>query len=160
MTPTASQQAQDLADVVLLRGATLLRAGSLAELATLGKDGIWRTPDGAVTDAIGVPRPEAAAVVTPAARTAADRDQDSAWLEHALHAVVRRAHERSDLTVDDYWAAIAAPPRDPRQMSALILTAQNAGPLEKTAAHRPSTRPTNGGRSVRVWRSLTCRGKP
>jgi hypothetical protein len=154
VTRTASGQAQDLADVALLR------AGSLAGLATLGDDGTWRTPDGAVTDAIAVPRPEAAAVVNPAARTAAHRDQDTAWLEHALDAIARLARERRDLTVDECWAATAARPRDPRQMSALIVSAQNAGLIEKTAAHRPSTRPSNGGRSVHVWRSLTYQGKP
>jgi hypothetical protein len=32
--------------------------------------------------------------------------------------------------------------------------AQQQGLIEKTSAHRRSIRPTNGGRTVRVWRSL------
>jgi hypothetical protein len=156
----ASRPARELAEVVLLRGATLLRADSLEEIATLGPDGLWRTPGGAVTDAIGVPEPKAAAVISPAARAAAHRDQDAAWRELALDVVRALAREHKHLTVDDCWANVAAPPRDPRQMSALMVAAQKQGLIQRTSAHRPSTRPTNGGRSVRVWRSLTHRGGP
>jgi hypothetical protein len=155
-----TRAARELAEVVLLRGATLLRADSLEEIATLGPDGLWRTPDGAITDAIGLPKPEAAAVVHPAARAAAHRDQDAAWLEQALDVVRELARQHRHLTVDDCWANVGAPPRDPRQMSALMVAAQKQGLIQKSSAHRPSTRPTNGGRSVRVWRSLTYRGGP
>jgi hypothetical protein len=160
MSRAESQLTRELAEVILLRGATLLRADSLEEIATLGADGLWRTPDGAITDAIGVPRPKAAAVVSPAARAAATQDQDAAWLEQALDVVRELARQHRHLTVDDCWANVAAPPRDPRQMSALMVAAQKQGLIQKTSAHRPSTRPTNGGRSVRVWRSLTYRGGP
>jgi hypothetical protein len=142
------------AEVVLLRGATLLRADTLEEIAVLGADGLWRTPDGVVADAISVPKPTATAVVKPAARAAAHRAQDAAWLEQALDVLRNLARERMDLTVDDCWAHITSPPRDPRQMSALMVAAQKEGMVQKTSAHRPSTRPTNGGRTVRVWRSL------
>jgi hypothetical protein len=151
----ASRQAPDLAEVVLLRGATLLRADSLEELATLGPDGLWRTPDGAVTDALAVQRPKPAPVVTPAAQAAARGRQDAAWLGEALDVGRQLARERKRLTVDDCWAHVAAPPRDPRQMSALMVTAEREGLIQKTSAHVPSVRPTNGGRTVRVWRSLT-----
>lgn len=33
--------------------------------------------------------------------------------------------------------------------------AQQQGLIEKTSAHRRAVRPTNRGRTVRVWRSLT-----
>jgi hypothetical protein len=160
MSSAEGAPARDLAEVVLLRGATLLRADTLEEVATLGRDGSWRTPDGAVTDAIAVPLPRAAAVVTPAARAAALRGRDAAWLADALEVVGELARERRHLTVDDCWAQIAAPPRDPRQMSALMVAAQKEGLIEKTHAHRPSVRRTNGGRAVRVWLSLAYRGEP
>lgn len=44
MSRAATRPAQDLAEVVLPRGATLLRADSLEEVATLRRDGLWRTP--------------------------------------------------------------------------------------------------------------------
>lgn len=147
------------AEVVLLRGATLVRADTLEEIATLGADGLWRTPDNVVADAISVPQPTAAAVVKPGDRAAAHRAQDAAWLEQALEVVRQLARERRDLTVDDCWARMALPPRDPRQMSALMVAAQKARLIQKTSAHRSSVRPANGGRTVRVWRSLTCSGE-
>jgi hypothetical protein len=151
----ATPPARQLAEVVFLRGATLLCADSLEELATLGPDGLWRTPDGVVTDAIAVPQPKAVAVVPPAARAAARRDQDTAWLDAALDAVAQLARGHAQLTVDDCWAHVPAPPRNPRRMSALMVAAQKRGLIQKTSAHRPSLRPANGGRTVRVWRSLT-----
>jgi len=42
-------------EIVLLRGSSLLHADTLQPIVTLGEDGVWRTPDGAITDAIGVP---------------------------------------------------------------------------------------------------------
>jgi hypothetical protein len=158
MSRAASLLALNQAEVVLLRGAALVRADTLEEIAVLGPDGLWRTPDGVVTDAISVPQPTATAVVKPAARTAAHRAQDAAWLGQALDVVRHLARESHDVTVDDCWTHIAAPPRDPRQMSALMVAAQKRGLIEKTSAHRPSARPTNGGRTVRVWRSLTYAG--
>lgn len=155
MSRGATPPARQLAEVVFLRGATLLCADSLEELATLGPDGRWRTPDGVVTDAIAVSQPTAATVVASAACAAARRDQDMAWLDAALNAVADLARERTQLTVDDCWAHVPAPPRNPRQMSALMVAAQKRGLIQKTSAHRPSVRPANGGRTVRVWRSLT-----
>jgi hypothetical protein len=44
-------------------------------------------------------------------------------------------------------------------MSALMIAAKKRGLIQETSAHRPSARPTNGGRTVCVWRSLTYRGE-
>jgi hypothetical protein len=43
MTATTTTQ-----EIVLLRGASILHAESLTEIATLEDDGQWRAPDGAV----------------------------------------------------------------------------------------------------------------
>ncbi len=140
-------------EILLLRGASILRAGTLEELATLGEDGQWRTPQGLVTDSIGVPRQTPDAIVKPAALREAHREQDAAWLQDAL-LVLRKIALRSDrLSVDDCWREIARPPRHHSQMSALILAGQRRGWIEKTSVHRRSVRTVNGGRTVRIWRS-------
>lgn len=141
-------------EIVLLRGASLLHADTLREIATLSEDGQWRTPDGAITDSIGLPKQAAHAIVKPAERRAADRAQDEAWKESALQALREMAEHRPDLTVDDLWGALDTNPREPRQMTSLILTARAEGWIERTNRHRPSTRAVRHGRAVRVWRSL------
>lgn len=140
-------------ELVLLRGSTLLRADTLEEIATLGADGQWRSPEGIVTDAIGVPHQAAKAIITSKAAAAAHREQDQAWIADALERVAEIARRDRDLTVDDCWGALTMPPRKPSLMSSLIVAAQQRGLIEKTAEHRRSVRPTNGGRTVRVWRS-------
>jgi hypothetical protein len=140
-------------EVVLLRGSSLLRADTLQEIATLGPDGQWRNHEGIVTDAIAVPRHTPHAVITPKAAAAAHREQDQAWIADALKRVAELARRKRDLTVDDCWIALAMPPRRPSLMSTLMVAAQQHGLIEKTSAHRRSVRPTNGGRTVRVWRS-------
>ncbi len=145
-------------EIVLLRGSMLLRADTLEEIATLGADGQWRNPDGLVTDAIGVPQQAAKAIITSKAATAAHRGQDQAWIAEQLQRVRELARHKRDLTVDDCWIALTMPPRRPSLMSALILAAQQSGLIEKTSAHRRSVRPTNGGRTVRVWRSRVYTG--
>ena len=140
-------------EVVLLRGSSLLRADTLEEIATLGPDGQWRNHEGIVTDAIAVPTPTPHAVISPRAAAAAHREQDQAWMSDALQRVEEIARQKRDLTVDDCWVALAMPPRRPSLMSTLILAAQRRGLIEKTSAHRRSLRLTNGGRTVRVWRS-------
>lgn len=140
-------------EILLLRGASILRAGTLDELATLGEDGQWRTPQGLVTDSIGLPLQTLDAIVKPAALREAHRKQDAAWLQDAL-LVLRKIALRSDrLTVDDCWRELDRPPRHHSQMSALMLAGQRRGWIEKTSAHRRSVRTVNGGRTVRVWRS-------
>lgn len=140
-------------EIVLLRGASLLHADTLLEIATLGGDGQWRTPDGAITDAIGVPQQAARAIVKPEQARAAHREQDAAWIKQALVTVRDLALRNKEVTVDDCWMAVAMPPRKPSAMSALMVASSREGLIEKTARHRLSIRPINGGRSVRVWRS-------
>jgi len=140
-------------EIVLLRGASLLHADTLQEIATLGPDGMWRAPDGAITDAIGVPAQTARAIVTPSAQRAAHQAQDAVWLAQALDVLRTLAASQRDLTVDDCWAAVSMPPRTPFLMSRLMVIAAKDGLVEKTGRHRRSIRPINGGRTVRVWRS-------
>lgn len=146
--------ATDIKEVVLLRGSSLLHADTLLEIATLGHDGLWRTPEGVITDAIGVPRQAARAIVKPEHARVAHREQDAAWVKQALVTVREFALRKEEVTVDDCWMAVAMPPRKPCVMSTLMVAAGREGLIEKTARHRLSIRPINGGRSVRVWRSL------
>lgn len=141
-------------EILLLRGSNLLHAETLQTIATLGEDGLWRAPDGAVTDAIGVPHQTATAIVKPAEQQAADRAKDAAWIEQALKVVRRVASQQRDITVDDIRMALSAKPRKPGLMSTLMVAAARQGLIEKTSAHRPSSRTINGGRTVRVWKSL------
>jgi hypothetical protein len=141
-------------DLVLLRGSNLLYAETLQTIATLGEDGLWRAPDGAVTDAIGVPHQAAIAIVKPAEQQAADRAHDVAWIEQSLKAVREVASQQEDITVDDIRMALSAKPRKPSLMSTLMVAAARQGLIEKTSTHRPSIRKVNGGRTVRVWKSL------
>jgi hypothetical protein len=149
-----------ISEIVLLRGATLLRADTLEPIATLHDDGQWRNPEGIVTDAIGVPRTEAQAIVTSKAATEAHRKQDQAWIAEQLEQVGEIARTRRELTVDDCWQVLTMPPRKPSLMSSLMVAAQHRGLIEKTAAHRRSLRPINGGRTVRVWRSRVYQPHP
>jgi hypothetical protein len=147
-----------ISEIVLLRGATLLRADTLEPIATLHDDGQWRNPEGIVTDAIGVPRTEAKAIVTSKAAAEANRKRDQAWIAEQLERVAEIARTRRDLTVDECWRVLTMPPRKPSLMSSLMVAAQHSGLIEKTSAHRRSVRPINGGRTVRVWRSRVYTG--
>jgi len=55
--------------------------------------------------------------------------------------------------------ALALPPRRPSLMSTLMVVAARDGLIEHADAHRRSIRQTNGGRTVRVWRSRTYSGE-
>lgn len=149
-----------ISEIVLLRGATLLRADTLEPIATLHLDGQWRNPEGIVTDAIGVPRTEATAIVTSKAATEANRERDQAWIAQQLEQVAEIARTHRDLTVDDCWRVLTMPPRKPTLMSSLMVAAQHRGLIEKTSAHRRSVRPINGGRTVRVWRCRIYQPQP
>jgi hypothetical protein len=144
----------EIREVVLLRGSSILHAETLQEIAVLVSDGQWRTPEGAVVDAIGVPDQSPQPVVKPDALLAAHREQDEAWLAQALSIVRELACEQKELTVDDCWERVEMPPRKPSMMSNLMVAAQRQSMIQKTSKHRRSTRPINGGRTVRVWRSL------
>jgi hypothetical protein len=103
-----------------------------------------------------VPQPIAGAIVKPADQQAADRARDAAWIEQGLTVVREVASGQTYLTVDDVRLALRAKPRRSSLMSALIIAAAREGVIEQTGAHRPSVRSVNGGRTVRVWKSLTC----
>lgn len=141
-------------EIVLLRGGTLLDADTLLEIATLGEDGTWRTPDGAITDSIGVPEQAARAIVKPAEQRAAHKAQDAAWVNDALGTVRAIAASQQQLTVDDVHINLGMPPRRPSVMSTLMVAAGREGLIEQTSRHQPSIRPINGGRRALVWRSL------
>ena len=141
-------------ELVLLRGSSLLHAQTLEEIATLERDGQWRTPDGVIADAVGVPETAAKAVVKPDQARAAHRAQDASWLAQSLDVLAQLACEKREVTVDDCWMNVAMPPRRPSLMSNLMVAARRRGLIEPTARHRRSVRPINGGRTVRVWRSL------
>lgn len=146
-------------EIVLLRGSSLLHADTLQPIVTLGEDGVWRTPDGAITDAIGVPKQAARAIVKPAEQLAADRAQDAAWIKRALTTVREVAAASRHVTVDDVRTALTMPPRKPSLMSTLMVAAAHDGLIEHTDAHRRSIRQANGGRTVRVWRSRIYTGE-
>ena len=63
------------------------------------------------------------------------------------------AHMRK-ITTDEVWSALTMPPREPRQLGALMRACQRRGLIEPTEEHRPSNRPINNRRPLRVWRSV------
>jgi hypothetical protein len=140
--------------MVLLRGASVRRADTLEELATLGGDGNWRTPEGAITDAIGLPQQTPRALITPKHARALHEASDAAWQAQALRVLREIAVRQEEITVDDLWRAIPEKPRQPRQVTSVVLAARAQGLIERTSRHRPSTRSARHGRPVRVWRSL------
>ncbi len=142
--------------IVLLRGASVRSADTLEELATLGPDGNWRTPDGAITDAIGLPQKTPQAIVTPEQARAVHQASDAAWHAGALDVLRAIALRQEEITVDDLWQAIPEKPRRPRQVTNVILAARAEGLIERTSRHRQSARSARHGRPVRVWRSLIC----
>jgi hypothetical protein len=145
-------------EILLLRGSSLLDAETLHPIATLGEDGVWRTPEGAVTDSIAVPRQAATAIVKPAEQLAAEKAQDATWVAGQLERVAELAHSQRDLTVDDCRAVLTARPYKSSLMSSLMVAAAHRGLIEKTSDHRRTSRATSGGRSVRVWRSRVYTG--
>jgi hypothetical protein len=146
--------------LVLLRGASVRRADTLEELATLGADGNWRTPEGAITDAIGLPQQTPQAVITPKQARAVHEASDAAWQALALRVLRELAVRQEEITVDDLWDAIPEEPRRPRQVTNVILAARAEGVIERTSRHRPSARSARHGRPVRVWRSLVLAPSP
>jgi hypothetical protein len=139
--------------VVRLDGRTL-RAGDSGEPITLGDDGAWRTPEGIVTDGLELPEPRVRPAVSPGAVATRNRELDAAWLDAAVQIVQRLARELAEFTTDDVWERLEHPPREGRQLGALMTSCQRAGLIAPTDAHRPSTRPNVNRRPIRIWRSL------
>lgn len=140
--------------VVRFDGRTL-RAGDSGEpIATLGDDGAWRTPDGIVTHGLELPEPRVRPAVSPEAAATRNRELDAAWLDAAVPIVQRLAGELAEFTTDEVWERLGHPPREGRQLGALMTSCQRAGLIAPTEAHRPSTRPNVNRRPIRIWRSL------
>jgi hypothetical protein len=137
----------------------VLRAGDTGtELATLGADGVWRTPDGIVTEGLEVPEPTLKAAVSGPAIAARNRELDAAWLDAALVVVEGLARKIDEFTTDEVWERLEHPPREGRLLGALMHAAKRAGLIDPTDRHRPSRRPNVNRRPVRVWRSLVNDG--
>jgi hypothetical protein len=144
--------------VLLLRPDRVLDPDSLEPVAILHDDGVWRTPEGVVIDALTMPTPKVHAHVTDEALRAHHAAVDEAWLLAALPTVAELAETHETLTTDEVRARVPAP-RDARAgMSTLMNRAKRAGVIAWTAETRQSVRASNGGRPVRVWRSLRYRG--
>jgi hypothetical protein len=140
--------------VILYDGPTL-RAGDTDEpIATLGDDGVWRTPDGVVTEGLELPQPRLRPAVSPKAVAARNRELDAAWLKAASRIVERLARELAEFTTDEVWERLEHPLREGRQLGALMGHCQRARLIAPTEAHRPSTRPHVNRRPIRIWRSL------
>jgi hypothetical protein len=143
--------------VVGFDGPTL-RAGDTGEaIATLCDDGLWRTPDGVVTSGLELPEPRLRPALSRQAIAARNRQLDAAWLQAAIGVVERLTHELAEFTTDEVWERLEHPPREGRQLGALMANGQRAGLIAPTEAHRPSTRPNVNRRPIRIWRSLPHR---
>lgn len=137
---------------LILDGMTI-RDSDGEEIATLTAAG-WISPDGIATDRVRVPIGAARAVVDSVELTRQRRQEEHAWLEHAQRKLRTLAEERARLTVDEMWKVIEMPPRDGRnQMSQVMRAGKRDGLIALTGETVPCTR-NNGGRRVRVWRSL------
>lgn len=134
----------------------VLRDASGAELARLADDGRWRAPDGAVCEHIGIPAVIARALVTDAAQAERNREVDAAWLAAQLPQVAALAGSRDELTTDDVWEVLTMPPRESRMLGVLLNQAAARGLIAASDRHRPSRRPANHRRPVRVWRCLSA----
>ena len=142
--------------VIRFDGRTLRAGDSDEVVATLCDDGAWRTADGIVTEGLELPAPKLRPAVRPEAVAARNRARDAAWLGDAMRIVERLARELSEFTSDEVWERLEHPPREGRQLGALMGNCQRAGLIAPTAAHRPSTRPNVNRRPIRIWRSLVC----
>lgn len=132
---------------------TTLRDSDGAEIATLTAAG-WIDPDGVRTERVRIPFDAPRAVLSAADAARHQRETDAAWLSDALEIPRAVAGANATFTVDDVWAAIRMPPRDPRaQMSRLMRAGERDSLMRLTGATRPCAR-NDGGRRVRVWRSL------
>lgn len=120
--------------------------------------GRWTTPAGARTNALVLPAQLPQALVTDTEQDRTRRERDARWLRASLPIVKRLAETRTTLTSDDVWSALEQPPAEARQIGQLLKAAGQW--IEPTDEHRPSQRPINHGRPVRVWRSLLTAGPP
>ena len=116
----------------------------------LADDGNWYTSDGVPCSALGLP----ALRVKPRVSDVAQQAADKAWMDSTHEALQCLASTQPEITGDDVWAAITMPPRESRMIGNALTRARAKGLIERTDKHRPSTRPENHSRPVRVWKSL------
>lgn len=135
--------------LVRLDGCRILDAAGDV-LAELAGDGRWYTPAGMPCDGLTIP------TAAPTARVDGDTQRaiDDAWITETLAALRRLLEQREVVTSDDVWALAEHPPREPRMVGNLFARAKALGLMAPTDITRPSVRPINHGRPVRVWRSL------
>jgi hypothetical protein len=144
---------EDTTTLVRFDGRRLLdeRGVLLAEFAD---DGRWYTGDGVPCSGLALPAIRVTPEVSSHDREAAQRAADKVWMD-AAHEVLRRLAETHEtFTGDEVWAALQMPPREGRMIGNALTRAHNAGFIEPTDKHQPSTRTANHSRPVRVWRSL------
>jgi hypothetical protein len=139
---------------IRLDGPVLRLADTGEVVATLCDDGAWRTADGVVTEGLELPQPTLRPAVRPEAVAARNRDLDAIWLQAAVPVVESLAQETPEFTTDEVWERLEQPPREGRQVGALMRHCQRAGFITPTEAHRPSSRPNVNRRPIRIWQSL------
>lgn len=140
--------------IVRFEGDRLVDGETGAEIAYRDPDGVWRAPDGTPCVGLELPIARLTAAVTDAARAARNREIDAAWQKAALEQVRQLALTRPTLTTDDVWEVLEMPPREGRQLGALMAACRSSGLIEPTPEQVPSQRPNCHRRPVRVWRSL------
>ena len=79
----------------------------------------------------------------------------------AARIIDRLAKERTSFTTDDVWALLpeGCETHEPRAMGAAMRAAAKSYVIAPTDRTVNSTRPACHARPVRVWRSLTYRGR-
>ena len=144
--------------VLLLRPDSVLDPDSLEPIAIRDDDGEWHTPDGIAIDALTIPVAQVSAHVTDEALQAHHAAIDARWLDESLPVVATLARTHETLTTDEVRARVREP-RDARAgMSTLMNRARSAGYIEWTPHTRQSQLKRNGGRAIRIWRSLLFAG--
>jgi hypothetical protein len=151
--PESAREASPRSYVEIELDGMTLRDSQGGEIATFTAGG-WLNPGGIRTDRLQIPLGSPTAMLKPADVAEHQRKADAAWLDDALGVLRDVAGTRQSFTVDDVWQTLQMPPRDARnQMSRLMRAGEREGLMRLTDQTRPCAR-NNGGRRVRVWRSL------
>lgn len=141
--------------LVRLDGRSLIDESGVV-LASLADDGCWYTAEGLRCQGLTLPVENVRPFVRKADRDAAQRRQDGIWMDGAVEAIASLARCQEKITSDDVWAVIGMPPRESRMIGNALTRAGSAGLIEPTDEHRPSKRPENHSRPIRVWVSRRC----
>lgn len=82
--------------------------------------------------------------------------KDSAWVRNALRVLRKVGPTYGTFTTCDIWNTLdayeIAPPDEPRAMAAVVRQAKSNGWIKASNNWKKSTRSSNHGRPVRVWR--------